>query len=348
MVKIIFWPIAIFFGFALAVSYCSVYINPIHFWIPAFFGLYFVPLVVINFITLLIALLKRSHIAWVPFISLLPTLLFAELFVKWGANEEIESKASFKIVTYNVCNFQGYNKKSRDEAMSEIGRFLSQERVDIVCLQEFFCADTGKIETFFPSFPYRYINQRREQKAFRGNLILSRYPIEHRGEIKFPDSRRNCIYADLVIHGALFRVYNTHLESNNISLNAIADRIRHYQEASDEFIQAHRRIREAFLIRAQQVETISAHLRATSMPYILCGDFNDTPVSYTYHHLQDGLQDTFRQAGRGFGATFRYLWPSLRIDYILHHNAFSAKTLVTARKPFSDHYPVITELILQP
>ena len=342
--KTVFWLLAIIFGIALAVSYCSVYINPVHFWIPAFFGLYFVPLVIINFTILFLALLKRSTIAWIPFISLLPTLLFVELFIRWGENSETGPEAPLKIASYNVHSFT-YGQRSREDTMNEINRFLNQERVDIVCLQEFFCTDTGKIHEFFPSYPYLCFGSKSVKKAYQGNLILSRYPLENTGEITFPDSQRNCIYADYHLDGREFRIYNTHLESNNISLNAIADRLHRYQEAPDEFIQAHRRIREAFKIRARQVEAISKHLKSCPKPYILCGDFNDTPVSYTYHRLQDGLQDSFRQAGNGFGATYRYLWPSLRIDFILYHNAFTAKTLVTPRLPFSDHYPVVTELI---
>jgi len=344
--KIFFRPCTILFGVALIVSYCSVYINPIHFWIPAFFGLYFVPLVIINALFLLFALLRRSSMAWIPFISLLPTLLFAELFVRWGAVEEVGSGLSIKIATYNVCNFQGYGKKTREVTITEISRFLEKEQIDIVCMQEFFCTDTGKIREWFPAFPYHCFDQREMTDSYQGNTILSRYPIEHTGTLPFPDNHRSCIYADFNLHGREFRVYTTHFQSNNISLNAIVDRIRHYQEVPDGILQAHINIRDAFLIRPQQVEIIDRHLDTITKPFILCGDFNDTPVSYTYHRLQEGLSDSFRNAGKGFGATFRYLWPALRIDYILYSQPFSAKTHLTKRVPFSDHYPVITELVI--
>ena len=41
-------------------------------------------------------------------------------------------------------------------------------------------------------------------------------------------------------------------------------------------------------------------------PVILCGDFNDTPISYTRHRVASlGLTDAFREAGQGFGFSFR-------------------------------------------
>ena len=333
-------------GVALVISYGSVYVNPERIWIPAFFGLYFAPLVIFNFLLLIILLLKRSSIAWIPFLSLLPTLLFAELFVRWGDDTASESGPSIKVATYNVCNFQGYGKKTRNETITEICRFLEREQIDIVCMQEFFYPDTSHIGDLFSSFPYHCVSQKSVHTSYRGNVILSRFPIEFSGEVPFPDSHRSCLYADFNLYGRAFRMYTTHFQSNNISLNALVDRIRHNQEAPDEILQAHLRIREAFRIRARQVETILSHLQAITKPYILCGDFNDTPISYTYHSLQEELSDSFRHAGNGFGATFRYLWPALRIDYVLFSSSFSAKTHTTARVPFSDHYPVITELVI--
>jgi len=346
-IRTTFWSFVVFLGMALVVSYCSVYINPISFWIPAFFGLYFVPLVITNAFILLIALLRRSNIAWIPFISLLPTLLFAELFVRWGASNDQEAAlgTSVKIATYNVCNFQGYGEKTRQETIAEIRRFLDIEQIDVVCMQEFYYSDASKIGELFPSFPYHCLSHKKAQNSYRGNIIFSRYPITEVGELSFPDNQRSCIYADIDLHGQRFRVYTTHFKSNDVSLNAIVDRIRRYQETPDEILQAHLRIREAFRFRAQQVELVTNHLQTVDMPLVFCGDFNDTPVSYTYHQLQKELSDSFRYAGKGFGATFRYLWPALRIDYVLYNQSFSIKSHTTAKIPFSDHYPVITELI---
>ena len=74
---------------------------------------------------------------------------------------------------------------------------------------------------------------------------------------------------------------------------------------------------------------------------VVLGDFNDNPLSYTYFRLLRGRKDSFVQAGKGFGATYRALWPLLRIDYILYPQDLEAVTYRMPKARFSDHYPII-------
>jgi endonuclease/exonuclease/phosphatase family metal-dependent hydrolase len=55
-------------------------------------------------------------------------------------------------------------------------------------------------------------------------------------------------------------------------------------------------------------------------------------------------KDAFIEAGKGFGATYSLLWPMLRIDYVLLPENCRALSHQIPRLPFSDHYPVITEI----
>ena len=57
-------------------------------------------------------------------------------------------------------------------------------------------------------------------------------------------------------------------------------------------------------------------------------------------------QDTFVEAGDGFGATYSRLWPMLRIDYVLCPKSCTVVTHETRKVRLSDHYPVITEIAL--
>ena len=67
----------------LFLSYISSYIDPSRFSAPLFFGLYFIPILAINIILFMIALLGRSKSVWIPLIAILPA--FARFF---GVNQE--------------------------------------------------------------------------------------------------------------------------------------------------------------------------------------------------------------------------------------------------------------------
>ena len=82
-------------------------------------------------------------------------------------------------------------------------------------------------------------------------------------------------------------------------------------------------------------------------PVILCGDFNDTPVSYTYHKLSRKLNDAFIGSGIGMGTTFRGNFPYVRIDYMLYSNDFKAYRYQTGKINWSDHYPVMARFKLK-
>ena len=100
-------------------------------------------------------------------------------------------------------------------------------------------------------------------------------------------------------------------------------------------------MRHSLSLRPKQVEQVLAHISDCKTGTVLCGDFNDTPMSYTYQRLIRGHKDTFRETGNGFGATYRVLWPALRIDYVFIPEDFTAEEHYSPRILFSDHYPVI-------
>ena len=68
----------------------------------------------------------------------------------------------------------------------------------------------------------------------------------------------------------------------------------------------------------------------------LCGDLNDTPNSYVYGILSEGLTDTFRERGLGIGTTFSGALPFLRIDYVLTDPRIKVYSCRVARGPWSD------------
>ncbi|MFH0999552.1 MAG: endonuclease/exonuclease/phosphatase family protein, partial [Bacteroidota bacterium] len=89
---------------------------------------------------------------------------------------------------------------------------------------------------------------------------------------------------------------------------------------------------------------ISEHIKQSPYPVIVCGDFNDTPVSYTYHKMRGQLTDAFINAGNGFGNTYERKIASFRIDYIFHSPEFDSKNFKVPHLLYSDHFPVVCDI----
>jgi len=73
---------------------------------------------------------------------------------------------------------------------------------------------------------------------------------------------------------------------------------------------------------------------------IVCGDFNDTPVSYAYRKVRGNLKDAFIESGWGTSNTYNGELPSFRIDYILCDHKFTAQNYHRDRVYYSDHFPI--------
>lgn len=359
--------ILIISAIAMLFSYLSVYINPVKFSFPLFFGLYFIPIAAVNFLLFIIAIANRSKSAWIPIIVLLPSLLYAETFFKIGSTQVAEKEGiKLKIESYNVGMFSSGNshnkkntgaktgirqqrKQNRDAVMQHIRNNTAQ----IVCLQEVYVESRRQIDTLLQKeFKYRYYHIFKLKNGhYFGNLTLSKFPITASGKISFPQSTNLSIYTDISHYGKTFRVYNNHLESYNVSFTGLIKKFNRKnnpggEEIKNELIEVHEKMRGTFIKRSEQVNKILATINESSNPAIICGDFNDTPMSFTYYQLSKGRKDSFKEAGNWFAGTYIPVWPLLRIDYILFPQEYEGITHTTLKTDLSDHYPIIAEIII--
>lgn len=364
---------------AMFLSYLAVYVNPAKFALPLFFGLYFIPILAINLLLLLIALLRRSTSAWIAVAALLPALLYTDLFVKIGNREEPQKEGiEIKIASWNVGMFSSSSggsgkaagtpgRLTREECRREIGEFIAGENPHILCLQEFFADDYTQADTLYGQYPYRHYHlfKARNGKLF-GNMILSKFPIADKGVLSFRGSTNLSIFADVEHYGRTLRIYNNHLESYDVSFTALAhkfyDKLNEMKkgegnvspvkeeslggEITRDIVETHGKMKNTFIKRSEQVGRILDDINRTPHETIICGDFNDTPMSYTYHTLAKNRKDTFREAGSGFGATFIPVWPLLRIDYLLVPQDAECISHTVHKESHSDHYPVTCSVIL--
>ena len=135
----------------------------------------------------------------------------------------------------------------------------------------------------------RYTHEMTGEQYF-GVVTFSRYPIVNKGEIAFENDDNNyCIYTDILQASDTIRIFNAHLGSIRLQDSDYAvfgdqETGRVYQrEVKEQKIIARQKV--AFEKRAIQIEKVMEEVKKSPYPVILCGDFNDTPVSYCYRRI---------------------------------------------------------------
>jgi Metal-dependent hydrolase len=280
--------------------------------------------------------------------------LFTDLFYKIGSKNVSEKEGiKIKIESYNVGMFHASQKKlDRNECRQNIINHILEENPDIACLQEFSVESFKQADTLLKTiYPYRFYHLFKvRNNRFFGNITFSKFPIFDTGKISFKESTNLSIYTDINHFGRKIRVYNNHLESYNISFTSLVKRFGNKdinsEKIKNDIKDVHEKMLGTFIKRSDQVNLILDNIKRSNHPAIICGDFNDTPMSYTYHMLSIGRKDTFKESGKGFGSTFYHLWPLLRIDYILYPKEYESINHKINRQEFSDHYPISAEIII--
>ena len=323
-------------------AYAASYIDPNVSVLPALLGVSYPYLLIANLVFLLYWVLRWKKMAW---FELAVILLGIPAFMTYYGTAEVreaDEPADLAILSYNVRYFDFYNWSEDKNARKKLLDYLNGYKGDVICLQEFSMkfgsADEKALANRLNTYPYRYISD---------NMgIFSRLPIVGQGRLAFPkDDSGSCLYCDLVVGNDTVRVYNVHLESYRFStkdrafVQGIGKGIKD-GELSDGARGLAARFAVATRNRAKQAEQISRHLCRSPYFVILCGDFNDTPLSYTYRKMKTGLRDAFIECGRGVGNTYIGEFPSFRIDYILHSPELSAVSYFRDTVALSDHYPV--------
>jgi endonuclease/exonuclease/phosphatase family metal-dependent hydrolase len=349
------------FVICLLISYLAAYINPDDYWMIAFFGLSYPFLVIINFIFIIIWLIfRRKYALFSAIVIIIGFNVFFRIVQSSKKYEASELKDAYKVVSYNVRNFCLYNNSNPKEPYLEKNKilsFLKKESPDILCLQEYVnyidnsYGNLQMTDTLQKLLPCKnahtvYTSVGRKVSYF-GIATFTNFPILDTGRIAFKTVSGNiCIYTDVKINEDTVRIYNVHFESIRLKSEdyMFAEKLATKPEVSEDLNKNSRRIlsrlKKAFIIRAPQVRLVADHIEKCPYPIILCGDFNDTPTSYAYHMIAKNLTDAFVEAGNGIGQTYAGIFPSFRIDYIMHSKEFKAYNFETVEEEVSDHYPV--------
>lgn len=268
----------------------------------------------------------------------------------WSTKEqEVEtSKEDLTIVTYNVGSFGPEKEKCYDG----VAEWLNEQQPTIVCLQEAYFYNQERLEyfrsqlnrlsyaRFVDSIPEKNDN---EEVSGSGFMFLSDYPIVRCEEVDVDSLNVNAVMVDVKIGRDTLRVYNLHLQSTGITGTERNETLtRHIISdtmARTKLTNVAEKMANNYVIRADEVDGVAKHISLTPHPVILCGDFNDTPVSYAYNTIRrTGLTDAYMEKGKGVEHTFRGLYNLFRIDYVMvEEEEFVVKQYESFDLDYSDH-----------
>ena len=347
----------------LLCSLLAQYIPPTLFSFVAFCGLGFIYILVLNALFVFL---------WIPIkypyslISLVLILLNVGNIDKHFQLKETEKPPKcvncVKVMSYNVKLFGLYDtedKKLRHQNKTKILQYIKDEQPDIVCFQEYFYDQSGKLnfdttDTLLSilnlknkNYHYEYFTANRDDYYY-GFATFSKNKIVEKGVVEMPDSTVIATYIDFKHKNDTVRVYNCHLASvhfenedyeigKQLKINPMND--PKWQKKAKVL---YHKLELAFEIRKQQAKVLKQHLDNQSHYVILCGDLNDSPASFAYNTVANNLKDSFRESGKGMGQTYLgEIFPKFRIDYILHDKAYkSYGHTIGTHISVSDQYPV--------
>lgn len=305
---------------------------------------YILPLLIAANVVLLIYWLVRRKwiIAALPLVTILCCIPYIGTIYQLGLFSSSDSTGSgVKVATYNVAAF---GRETSGFMAQDILSEMKKQKVDVLCLQEYSDAsgDRKHSDSYKEYFPY----------MATGNsdmVIYSRYPIRATKNIPFEQTNNSAMWCDVDVNGKLIRVFNVHLETtgfNRTLRNAAKLEMRGMQVEKNSIVRAiYNNYTLGMIIRAGQAAIVSNEKRNSSLPTILCGDFNDVPYSYVYNTMLGDMVDGFKECGKGWMRTYRGK-KSVRIDYIFHDPSLDGITYYTTPLSYSDHYPVFMEIAL--
>ena len=239
-----------------------------------------------------------------------------------------------KVMSYNVCEGRKGN----------LADYIFSHKPDILCLQEI-STNTEHWQRLIAQYNSTY-----DKFPYSSNQILSKYKIIRKGEIEGLHPM-NGLWADLRIKNDTVRVVNLHLQSSAIKVEDTRFLESHKylvdKERESKLRSIVARLVENNRKRAIQAKSVAAFLAKSPYRVIVCGDFNDVPLSYTYRTISKGLDDSFTRMADGFAYTYATRYKLLRIDNILLSPSIEVASYEVDNKvELSDHFPVITRLKL--
>jgi len=248
--------------------------------------------------------------------------------------------------TLNVLSFNS----ETFPASGQNGFDVAALKADIACFQEY--SPNQQIENQYAEKVEKLTCFDRDRKI--GLALFSRYPIVKRYGYIWDRSQgpdiNGFLCADIVYGTDTIRVVNVHLWSMGVRTNQAVEALKagkvgqFFVELSDTF----HRLKEGFENRNEQLREVETYVVGSRYPVIICGDFNETPIGYSYGKLSQNFRNAFEEAGQGLGFTLNRHPYWVRIDQQFASADWHIRTCQTLSGiSFSDHFPVLAQYALK-
>lgn len=325
----------------LWVCVISTFVSPS--WLPrvSLLGLLFPFFLLANVVFVFFWLIFRAKLSLIPVAGLLLVSGFVMDYSPVSMDGDMKD-STLCFINYNVGGVRD------DETYEAFCDFLRQTSADVVCLQEVgYRLSNNEAMAFYDSLGYQFVKHRSRVILTRLQLLSDSIIVHYNS-----DGGHNGTMAYwLGFHDDSVLVLNNHLESSSLSLEDRDGYVRMIKEHEKDQVKENgriltRKLSVASKCRAAQVDSLCQFLDSLDgSSIVMCGDFNDTPMSYTYQCFSRRLSSAFRERGSGVGFTFNQRGIYVRIDHLFHSSDWEClKCYVDQSIQASDHYPLVTYL----
>jgi endonuclease/exonuclease/phosphatase family metal-dependent hydrolase len=338
----------------LLISYAAPFFHPESIpWLP-FFGLLYPVWFFLSLTLTILCFILRTPLRFFSVLILFIGLSFHLRLFSIHFIPPTTQEGSLKVLSYNVRLFGVYDDTSK-LSRNNIFQLIRDEQPDIACFQEYYRQDKPtQFETYDSIRMIMNAMDYHERSAHNDNgnrnfgiAIFSKYPMIARGDVMFESQGsmdfNYCVFADVVHEQDTLRIYNVHLQSIRLSEPGIEQDGGTFSMIKTGI----KKMKTAYLKRADQARRVIEHMQTSPYPILVCGDFNDTPMSYTYQQFYKAMNDGFNSASWGIGATYIGKIPAGRIDYIFHTEDLYCSEFKVHRVSYSDHRPITCRINVQ-